>query len=280
MEKLALIVEATGQRFTCLLNPEHIIVRRSAGLAQRGSTAGLVAGPHQSDFPLMRTGGGRTELELQLLFDVDLVPAPILAATPSPPPPAAEEGEGGQQPPPPTAAPRPPRDVRDYTRPLWDLAENTDVTGWGVPQVRLVLGKAMNMLAVVEAVAERFERFDASGVPGRSWMSMRLVRVPDSNPPAPTETESVVIPSGEAAAAAAAAPLALHQVVGAGSAPGEPATGGQTLAAIAAEYFDGRAALWRWIADVNLLDDVVWPEPGRELIIPPPPDAFVEGTAP
>ena len=87
MEKLALIVEATGQRFTCLLNPEHIIVRRSAGLAQRGSTAGLVAGPHQSDFPLMRTGGGRTELELQLLFDVDLVPAPILRSHASPPPP-------------------------------------------------------------------------------------------------------------------------------------------------------------------------------------------------
>lgn len=284
MEKLAIIVEATGERFTCMLNPEHIVISRSAGLGQRRTTAGLIAGPHQSDFPLMRTGGGRTEVELQLLFDVDLVPPPILAtATPTPPAEPGEEELGSSSSPqaPPTATPRPPRDVRDYTRPLWELAENSDVSGWGVPEVRLVLGKTMNILAVVEAVAERFERFDANGVPGRSWMSLRLVRVPDANPPAPTETESVDIPSGEEALArAAAAPLALHQVVGAGSAPGEPATGGETLAAIAARYFDGRAALWRWIADVNQLDDVVWPEPGRELIIPPPPAELSHGASP
>ncbi|MFH8251392.1 hypothetical protein ACH3VR_13550 [Microbacterium sp. B2969] len=281
MERVAFIVESTGERISCMLNPEHIVQRRVAGLAPRRTGAGIVSGPAQSDAPLLHTGGGRTELELQLLFDVDLVPAPVLPPAPPPVPAAVTEGVDEivpEAPAAPVAPPPPSRDVRDHTRPLWQLAENSAGDGRGVEEVRVVLGKKLNVLAVVEAIAERFEKFDASGTPGRSWLSMRLVRVPDPNPPAPETPLAVTIPDAAAAAAAAAAPAAIHPVIGAGpSADGEPAAGGETLPEIAARFFSGRAALWRWLADVNLLDDVVWPEPGRELIIPPAPEDLPGG---
>ncbi|MGC5173153.1 hypothetical protein ACLQ2Q_21135 [Microbacterium sp. DT81.1] len=286
MERVAFIVEETGERITCMLNPEHIVQRRIAGLAPRRSGAGIVAGPARSDSPLLHTGGGRTEIELQLLFDVGLLPPPIVPPPPSPIP--AEGGAGGPSEvelgelgptepgsPPPAAVAPPPirRDVRDHTRPLWQLAENSANGGRGVPHVRMVLGKEMNVLAVVEALAERFEQFDASGTPKRSWLSMRLVRVPDPNPPAPEIPVAVTIPGAAAAEAAAAAPAAIHAVIGAGPSPaGGPPAGGETLPQIAARYFGGRSALWRWIAEVNLLDDVIWPEPGRDLIIPSAPE--------
>lgn len=287
MEKVAFIVEETGQWISCMLNPEHIVVRRTAGLAPRRTGAGIVAGPARSDSPLLHTGGGRTELDLQLLFDVDLVPAPIVPPPPPPVPTVGEEGadsltdEAAVVPPAPAPPPPPRRDVRDHTRPLWQLAENSAGGGRGGPHVRMVLGKEWNMLAVVEALAERFERFDASGTPGRSWLTMRLVRVPDPNPPAPETPAPVAIPDAAAAAAAAAAPAAIHPVLGAGPAlEGEQAIGGETLPEIAARFFNGRAALWRWIADVNLLDDLIWPEPGRDLIIPPAPEDLQTGATP
>ncbi|GAA1974949.1 hypothetical protein [Microbacterium pumilum] len=309
MERVAFLLP-DGERITCMLNPEHIVQRRVAGLAPRRTGAGVVAGPARSDSPLLHTGGGRTELELQLLFDLDLLPPPIVpppapvqtepvAAEPVAAEPSgsdvgtlqpgdveiAEPGtetplpiESGTDIPLSTAVVPPRRDVRDHTRPLWQLAENSDKGGRGVPEVRVVYGKEMNVLAVVESLAERFERFDASGTPSRSWLSMRLVRVPDPNPPAPETPVPVTIPDAEAAAIAAAAPAAIHVVIGAGSSSDEgPAAGGETLPEIAARYFGGRSALWRWIADVNVLDDVIWPEAGRDLIIPPAPEDLPTG---
>lgn len=284
MERVAFLVEGTGERITCMLNPEHIVQRRIAGLAPRRGGAGIVAGSAWSDSPLQHTGGGRTEIELQLLFDVNLLPAPVVPAPPSPVP--AQEvvageatGRGSAA----SAAPAPPpprRDVRDHTRPLWQLAENSADGGRGVPYVRMVLGKEWNVLAVVEALAERFEQFDTSGTPRRSWLSMRLVRVPDPNPPAPETPAPVGIPDAAAAEAAASAPVAIHTVIGGGPATaGGTAAGGETLPEIAARYFGGRCALWRWIADVNLLDEVIWPEAGRGLIIPPAPEDLPTGGA-
>ncbi|KQZ07226.1 MULTISPECIES: hypothetical protein [unclassified Microbacterium] len=270
MERVAFIDEQTGARVTCMLNPEHVVQRRVAGLAPRRGGSGVVSGAALSDSPLLHTGGGRTELDLQLLFDVDLVPPPL-----APPAPAASGADGGAPPP---AAVR--ADVRDYTRALWQLAENSDPSGRGVPHVRMVLGKSWNVLAVVEAVAERFERFDRNGTPGRSWMSLRLVRVPDPNPPAPETPPAADIPDAAAAAVAAAAPAAVHTVIGAGPGDDGAPSGGETLAELAARWFGGRAALWRWIADVNGLDDVVWPEPGRELIVPPAPEQVSTGERP
>src|SRR3954454_4701567 len=95
MERVAFIVEETGGRISCMLNPEHIVQRRIAGLAPRRSGSGIVAGPARSDSPLLHTGGGRTELALQLLFDVDLLPPPIVPPAPSPVPPDAVGGDLG-----------------------------------------------------------------------------------------------------------------------------------------------------------------------------------------
>ena len=112
------------------------------------------------------------------------------------------------------------------------------------------------------------ERFDATGVPGRSWVRLRLVRVHEPPQPVPAVPPTGVVPAAEVALAAAEQPQAVHVVVGAGDATGE------TLASIAAQGLGGQPWLWRWIAQANdLLDDVVWPPAGTELVIPPAPGA-------
>ena len=60
-----------------------------------------------------------------------------------------------------------------------ELAENVAALDGAarLRTVRLVWGKSWNVPAVVVAVAERFERFDASGSPQRSWLRLRLLRV-------------------------------------------------------------------------------------------------------
>ena len=96
MERVAFIVEDTGERIDCLLNPDTVVVRRHAGLRRRRTAGGIVTGTNLADDPLMATGGGRTELELELLFDVTINPT------------------------------EPPiENVQDLTRRLWQLAENT-----------------------------------------------------------------------------------------------------------------------------------------------------------
>ena len=73
MERVTFLVERTGERIPCLLNPEMLEVRRSAGLVRRRSVGGGVIGNPRTDDPLVATGGGITEYELKLLFDVDLL---------------------------------------------------------------------------------------------------------------------------------------------------------------------------------------------------------------
>ena len=92
MERVTFLVERTGERIPCLLNPESLEVRRSAGIVRRRGVGGAVIGNPRTDDPLVATGGGITEYELKLLFDVDLLAgqtpgggaAPIAAATPVP----------------------------------------------------------------------------------------------------------------------------------------------------------------------------------------------------
>src|SRR5262245_59439661 len=97
MERVAFLVESTGERIDCLLNPETFAVGRVAGVRPRGTGAtGRLTGAGHADDPLLLTGGGRTELQLDLLFDVTLVES--------------------------SAAPV---DVRALTRRLWMLAENS-----------------------------------------------------------------------------------------------------------------------------------------------------------
>src|SRR5262249_52942908 len=150
MERVAFLVEKTGERIPCLLNPASVVVRRLAGVRARQSSSGPLTGSTLKDDPLLHTGGGMTGILFDLLFYVFLAEADVTVG-----------------------------DVRDLTRPLTDLAEGSESDdGYSqVPLVRFVWGKCWNVLGVVTAVAERLEYFTAEGAPQRSWLRMRLVRV-------------------------------------------------------------------------------------------------------
>ena len=164
MERVAFLIEETNERLSCLLNPESLVTRRVAGVRPRGSVSGQLTGLGLADDPLLYTGGGSTQLDLDLLFDVTLAGSSIAS-----------------------------EDVRDLTRPLWRLAENAmDDEGYGqLPLARFIWGRSWNMLGAVVAVAERLEYFTPEGVPRRSWLSMRMLRVNETSaqgatePPAP-----------------------------------------------------------------------------------------------
>src|SRR5438045_8649977 len=115
MERVAFLLEKTGERIPCLLNPASVVVQRSAGVQSRQSTAGPLTGAALKDDPLLYTGGGTTEILLDLLFDVTLAGSSLMSD-----------------------------DVRDLTRPLTGLAEGSEGDdGYGqVPLVRFVWGKA------------------------------------------------------------------------------------------------------------------------------------------
>ena len=189
MEHVAFLIEETNERIEALLNPESLVVRRRAGVRSRRSPTGELAGAARKDDPLVYTGGGRTEIELDLLFDTDLAGSTIAAD-----------------------------DVRDLTRPLWDLTEKAEDTTPRPLLVRFVWGKSWNVPGVVVRVAERLERFTESGAPQRSWLKMEFLRV-DMDPnvqPAPPITPPV---SPEEAAELTDNETPTHELVGGGAAP-------------------------------------------------------------
>jgi hypothetical protein len=150
MERIAFLIEATGSRITCQLNPESFVIRRTVGAQPRRSLTGQISGAGLTDEPLLLTGGGRTELEFELLFDVSLV----------------ESGQAVEN-------------VRDLTQPLWNLAENAATpAGYRQPPIaRFIWGKSWNVPGVVTAIAERLEQFTPSGAPQRSWLHLKFVRI-------------------------------------------------------------------------------------------------------
>lgn len=150
MERVAFLIEQSGEQIGALLNPETVVMTRTAGVEARTSAGGRLTGAGLSDDPLLFTGGGRTELRLDLLFDVALAPT-----------------ETGVV------------DVRQLTRPIWALAENsaTEQRKRRPPTVRFVWGRAWNIPGVVTEVAERFDRFGPDGSPLRSWMRLAFVRI-------------------------------------------------------------------------------------------------------
>jgi nucleoid-associated protein YgaU len=304
MERVTFLVERTGDRIPCLLNPESLEVRRSAGLVRRRSAGGAVIGNPRTDDPLVATGGGVTEYELKLLFDVDLLAgqspsegiAPLAAATAAPPPestPAGLEGveetgtgnvespadvpsappaeEAPAAPvdvtPPAPAAPQPTIDVRTLTQPLWALAENGEpVAGSLAPQrVRFVWGRSWNVPGVILAVAERLERFDPQGVPQRSWLSLLMRRVEEE------------LEGGDAPPPPTSPQFEV-------SSPGsdsddsgdesvvipvdEDGTAMTPLYLVAAERY-GDARYDRAIAEYNDLDDLLEMEEGQTIRLPP-----------
>jgi hypothetical protein len=243
MERVTFLLEETGQRIGCLLNPDSVVIRRRSGVQERRSSAGQLTGSALADDPLLFTGGGRTDLELDLLFDTSL-----------------------------TDPANPTTDVQELTRPLWELAENvTGPDGFGrLRTVRLVWGKTWNVQGLVTAIAERFERFDQGGVPQRSWMRMRLTRVGGVAAASPTIAQA----SGSFANATVGEvpedQVIIHEVVGGPDtldAAGEVVPG-ERLDDIASRYY-GEPSLWRVLAAYNGISDPTRIPPPRTLRIPP-----------
>jgi Contractile injection system tube protein len=237
MERVAFLIEETNQRIGCLLNPETVLVRRVAGVRPRRSTGGQLTGTGLTDDPLIYTGGGRTELDLDLLFDVALAGSTITTD-----------------------------DVRDLTGPLWNLAENAASADgyWRPPVVRFVWGKAWNMPGVVGSVSERFEQFSIAGTPQRSWLRIRLLRVAE---PLSQRSESRQIeqaafqspPEIPEASAIPAEEVRIHEFMA-----------GERLDEIAYRYYQN-GSLWKLIAAFNGITDPTRIPAGRLLQIPPLP---------
>jgi len=146
--------EASGEQLHALLNPETLTLRRTAGIR--------VTAPGSPDDPLIFTGGGETEIELDLLFDSRL------------------DRQGGE-----LGGGEPGQDVRAVTGRIWQFAESRPpgYRGDWPPPLRLIWGDWSLPVAVV-ALAERFEDFTAQGAPQRSWLSLRLRRTAPFGQPA------------------------------------------------------------------------------------------------
>lgn len=224
MEKVVLLIERTGAHLRCLLNPEQLEVRRSAGVVARRSLGGTLGGAGLSDDPLLYVGGGRTELTLDLLFDVAL----------------AVQG--------PDAPPL--SDVRILTGPIWDLAENdAGADRYARPPIlRLLWGASWNVPGIVTAVSERLEQFTAQGQPRRSWLRLRLLRVNHAMRDRGTDPTPPPLAMDEARRRIAGGERVTH----------EPISGGERLDQIAAEHC-GHAAYWSLLAELNGLDDPLRP---------------------
>jgi hypothetical protein len=256
VERVAFLLESSGERLGAMLNPESVIVRRSAGLRPRHSAGGGVTGVQLSDDPVLLTGGGVTELEFDLLFDITLPGSTIDT-----------------------------QDVRQLTLPLWNLAENETAAGdhGRPPLVRFVWGKNWNVPGLVAAVAERLEYFSAEGLPRRSWLRMRFLRT--SEPPPEPEKHPEELPDAdeettpELLVDPARIPedeILVHEVSGGEGSGGVQVGGGERWDLIAERYL-GDCRLWKLLADFNQVDDPAALRPGQLLRIPPP--SAIGGTA-
>jgi hypothetical protein len=240
MERVAFLIESTGERIPALLNPESLQVTRRSGLRTLAGRPGAVVGAGQADDVLVSTGGGRTEIELDLVFDVDLVlgePAPT--------------------------------DVRDLTGPIWRLSENSDEGR--IEPFRMIWGKRWNVPLVVEAVGERFDRFDADGNPLRSWLRMRALRVAEHHDPgAPAATTGATLPLTPRAPTAEGVAVAGDLL-----ATGGP--DGVLVDTVATQVTGGPS--WRDLIDANpeLIDDLPWIPTGTVLRLDGPTGGTVEG---
>ena len=77
MERVVFVVESNKKHIPCLLNPESLLMQRRAGIETRQFNGGLIANSNLKDDPLIFTGGGFTELTVNLLFDVNVSGAKV-----------------------------------------------------------------------------------------------------------------------------------------------------------------------------------------------------------
>lgn len=245
MERIAFLVEHTGVRLSCLLNPESLVIRRTAGIRPRARAAGQLTRVDVRHQELIYTGGGTTELQLDLLFDVTLAGSSIAT-----------------------------EDVSDLTRPLVELAENSVAVNGSrrPPLVRFVWGKSWNILGVVTTIAERLEYFTADGVARRSWLRMRLLRVDEVEERTTTPASAGPLPVVSSQTRIAPEQARGHQLLGAvpdrdlATASGGPAT--ERLDEVAQRHY-GDPRYWRIIATLNDIEDPTRVPAGKVLNVPP-----------
>jgi hypothetical protein len=233
VEYVTILIESTNARLTCEFNPgdqdDSFTIQRSSGATREQS--GSLTGTDLSDDRIVSRGRGDTRLTLKLMFDVSLV--------------RRSEHKG---------------DVRTLTNPLWDL---TEYEALELRRVRLFWGKGWEIPAVVESVAERYERFSSNGLPQRSWLTLSLLRVHDQIPPAepPILHPATQMPAPERLAAASDPSWGVHEKLGDG-------VQGEHLWQLASRYY-GDPRLWRLIALANDIADPLKIRAGRLLKIPP-----------
>ena len=131
-------------------------------------------------------------------------------------------------------------------------------------------GKTWNVPGVIAAIAERFDAVGPTGVPRRSWLRLKLVRV--GNPPA-TEARSL---DDEVAAAAGAGPRlpsgSAVAVVGDGAGGVDPDAGGPDNAVrfdLLATSALGSPFRWRALAEHNQIANPLDVLAGTVLAVPP-----------
>jgi hypothetical protein len=253
MERVAFLIEKTGERLGCMLNPETLVLRRVAGVKTRQTSGGPLTGAGLKNDPLLYTGGGMTELILDLLFDLNLAGSSIQS-----------------------------EDVRGLTRPLFELAEGLAGADGSseLPLVRFVWGKYWNILGVVASVAERLEQFTAGGAAQRSWLRMRLLCVTEETEGEEDFAHSAPIPELPEDFGVPPEDVQVHEVLGGGpaemeegavepeSADDEPPGSTERLDEIAHRAY-GDSRYWRIIADFNDIDSPLELGAGRLLRLPP-----------
>jgi len=243
MERVAFLLEETNERVACLLNPESVVLRRVAGVSSRRSIGGSLSGSQLADDALLYTGGGMTEMFLNLLFDVALAETKTEV-----------------------------NDVRDMTSPLWNMAENSGSakTYGEPPRVRFVWGKSWNIPGVITSVSEHLDYFDSTGTPLRSWIRMRFLRVIEptgedlAKPPPP--------PTGEETAAAdILQDLQTRADVTGNEVKVHTYAAGERLDQLVRQQygFYGHPALWRLVASYNNISDPLNIPSGTILQFPP-----------
>lgn len=242
MEKVAFLLES-GEQIRCLLNPESLLFQRRSGVQSRETIGRTVSGVALSDDQIVYTGGGRTEVTMNLLFDVTLAEGSTITS----------------------------QDVRDLTSPIWNLSENQypENNRTQLPVCRFIWGKSWNIPVVVIAVSENLDSFSDAGVPRRSWLRIRLRRISEEIIPA-TTAFSTSRPALTTPASTSASPRTSLGVTGA-------EVSGERLDQMAHQHY-GDSSLWREIATYNDLADPALIGEGNVIDLPPLSDLLERST--